>query len=89
MADASRWLDREALAEYVSVRPAAVARLVKEGRLPAPSYQFGARRPRWDRAKVDAAFDGGLASTDPATAVQGLVSHILAEGRSRRSSQAR
>lgn len=89
MSDAPRWLDREGLAEYVSVRPAAVARLVKEGRLPAPSYHLGARLPRWDRAKVDAAFDGGLASTDPATAVQGLVSHILAEGRSRRQTHTR
>jgi len=76
-----RWLDRDALAHYVSVRVDEIPRLVKSGRLPAPSFHLGPRSPRWDRLALDACFDGGVASTDPDIAVQGLVNEILAKGR--------
>lgn len=62
MADAGRWLDREALARHVSVRVDYVPRLVRQGKLPAPSLHLGPKQPRWDREAVDAAFGGGLAS---------------------------
>ncbi len=71
-----RWLDRDALAAHISVRPDAIARLVKAGRLPDPSYHLGPRQPRWDREKVDAALSGGLASTDHGTAIHALAAKI-------------
>ncbi len=58
----AKWLDRDALAAHISVRPDAVARLVKAGRLPEPSYHLGPRQPRWDRERVDAALAGQVAS---------------------------
>lgn len=70
---APRWLNAEATARYLSVRVDALPRLVKAGRIPAPSYQLGKRMPRWDRLQLDAAFDGGTASTDPARAVAAYV----------------
>ena len=62
MTDAPRWLDREACAEYISVRVDELPRLVKRGLLPAPSYHLGPRCPRWDRLALDARFAGGAAS---------------------------
>jgi hypothetical protein len=79
----SRWLDRDALAAHISVRPDAIARLQKAGRLPVPSYHLGPRQPRWDRDAVDAALNGGVASTDPNLAVQSLVNEILASRKGR------
>ena len=72
----ARWLDRDALARHISVRPDAIARLVKSGRLPAASYHLGPRQPRWDREKVDAVFAGEVASTDHGTAIHALAAQI-------------
>ena len=55
-----RWLNAEATAAYLSVRPDALSRLVRQGRIPAPDYRLGERSPRWDRLALDAAFDGHL-----------------------------
>ncbi len=60
--EAPRWLDREALADYTSVRVDYVSRLVKAGKLPPPSYHLGPKSPRWDRLAVDACFEGKAAS---------------------------
>lgn len=57
-----RWMDREALARHISVRVDYVARLVKAGKLPRPSYHLGPKCPRWDRQAVDSFFENGLAS---------------------------
>jgi len=86
---APRWLNAEATAAYISVRVDALARLVKQGRIPAPSHELGDRSPRWDRLALDVMFEGGTASTDPRTAVTALAQQIEAEGRARRQSQAR
>ena len=59
-----RWLDAANAADYISVRPDAMPRLVKQGRIPPPSYQLGPRQPRWDRLALDAVFEGGTSSTD-------------------------
>lgn len=74
----ARWLDRDALAEYISVRVDQVARLQKAGRLPAPSYAFGPKSPRWWSAAVDEALGRKPASAPADHAVQGLVHEILA-----------
>jgi predicted DNA-binding transcriptional regulator AlpA len=84
MSDApARWLDRDALAAYISVRADAVARLQKAGRLPAPSYHLGPRQPRWDRSQVDATLSGGVASTDPRTAINALANSIATRRQAR------
>lgn len=88
MSDATRWLDAEAAARYLSVRPDALPRLVRAGRIPPPFKTLGDRSPRWDRLALDAAFDGGVASTDPSKAVEALVQKMQAEGRARREANA-
>ena len=40
-----RWLNTEAAAKYISVRPDALMRLVKAGRVPPPTYPLGPRNP--------------------------------------------
>lgn len=89
MSDAPRWLDPDAAAAYLSVRVDALGRLVRQGRIPAPSYALGERSPRWDKLKLDEAFDGGTGSTDPRTASAANVQKILSKGRSRRQIHAR
>jgi len=77
MSDAlPRWLDRDALARHICVRVDAIPRLQRAGRLPEPSYHLGPRQPRWDRDRVDAALSGGVASTDPGTAIHALAAKI-------------
>lgn len=73
-----RWLDQEAAADYISVRPDALPRLVKAGRIPQPVYPIGPRQPRWDRLALDSHFQGGPASTDPEQAMSAAAQAILA-----------
>lgn len=73
----ARWLDRDALAEYVSIRVDEIPRFTRRGKLPAPSYHLGPRSPRWDRQKVDAAFGGAVASRSPEAMVASVVQEIL------------
>lgn len=72
----TRWLDREMVAEYISVRVDHLPRLQKAGKLPAPSYHLGPRSPRWDRAALDALFTGGVASGDPVAIAQRAVQRM-------------
>lgn len=83
MGDA-RWLRAEHAAAYLGIRPDALPRLVRAGKIPAPSYHLGARSPRYDRHALDAHMAGEVASTNPRTAVQSLVAEILTQGRARR-----
>lgn len=76
----ARWLDREAVARYISVRVDEVSRLVRRGLLPEPSYHLGPKSPRWDRLTLDATFDGGVASTNPDIAVESLAAEIAQKG---------
>ncbi len=73
-----RWLDAEAAADYISVRPDALMRMAKEGRIPAPCYPLGPRRPRWDRLALDSRFQGGAASSDIEQAAQAIAQDIIA-----------
>jgi hypothetical protein len=88
MAD-PRWLDPDATAAYLCVRVEALGRLVRQGKIPAPTHILGERSPRWDRLALDAAFEGGAASTDPDEMVRASVQKILQTGRARRPVQAR
>lgn len=71
-----RWLSREALAEYISVRVDQLRRLQKEGKLPAPSLAFGPRQPRWWSPDVDASL--GTTATNTRNGRQTLAEAILA-----------
>lgn len=57
-----RGLTASAAAQYVGVSPATFARRVKHGDLPPPVCVAGARR--WDRAALDALFDGSQTSNE-------------------------
>lgn len=73
LADLPRWLDATETAKYICVRPDSLTRLVRQGRIPKPNKQLGDRSPRWDRLALDAAFDGGTASTDHMTVIMANV----------------
>jgi hypothetical protein len=67
-----RWLTAGAAAEYVCCTRETLRNLVKRGALPAPSYQFGPRSPRYDRLAIDARLAGRAAASN--------ADAILAEG---------
>lgn len=75
----ARWLDREALAKYISVRVDHIPRLQRAGKLPKPSLAFGPRNPRWWSPDVDAAL-GRMASL-PDKGASRLAQAILEEAR--------
>lgn len=60
-----RWLSARRAAEYLDVRPDALQRLVKLGRIPAPSYQLGPRLPLWDRLELDRALGNNRRGNNP------------------------
>lgn len=74
----SRWLDPEATAQYISVRVDQLPRLRRAGKIPAPSYHFGPRSPRYDKTALDALFEGGSAAPDIDRATEEAVNAILA-----------
>lgn len=56
----ARWprlMDRNTVAEYLSVSPRHVDALVKQGLIPPASVRPSVRLVRWDRVAVDAALD--------------------------------
>ena len=56
----ARWprlMDRNTVAEYLSVSPRHVDALVKQGLIPPAKIRPSVRLVRWDRADVDAALD--------------------------------
>ena len=77
MNDAPRWMDRDAAADYISVRVDELPRLVRRGLIPAPSYHLGPRCPRWDRLALDARFG----APSPATGASHLAQAIEAQAR--------
>lgn len=81
-----RWLDAEAVAAHVSIRPDYVARYVKAGKLPKPRHPWGPRQPRWDREELDAFMQGGTRSTSLTSAVQAYVDNLTRSARPARRS---
>lgn len=84
-----RWMDATETAKYICVRVDALPRLVRQGRIPRPHYDVGPRSPRWDRLALDAAFEGGSASTNIDEMVRAGVQKILETGRPRRQVHSR
>lgn len=78
-----RWLDAEAVAAHVSIRPDYVARYVKAGKLPKPRHPWGPRQPRWDREELDAFMAGGRASVAHSSIIQAAADEIARNGRKR------
>ena len=80
----ARWLTRDAVAQYLSIRADKLTRLVKAGRIPTPSYRLGPKSPLWDREVLDAFICGEIPSRKPevplSEAVNALASQILREG---------
>ena len=50
-----RWLDARHAADYLDLERVVFLRLVKGGKLPAPSFHLGSRLPRWNSADLDKA----------------------------------
>jgi len=50
-----RWFDARDAADYLGLERVVFLRLVKGGKLPAPSCQLGNRLPRWYSADLDKA----------------------------------
>lgn len=88
MPDAARWLDREALAAHISARVDELPRLLRAGKLPAPSYHFGPKSPRWWSADVDEMLGRKVASPQRQGAAA-LAAKIEAKGRTGRQAQTR
>lgn len=54
---AARYIDAEALAEYISVSRSSIPRLIKDGVLPPP-IELTEKIKRWDREAIDAKLAG-------------------------------
>ena len=83
-----RWLDADGAAEHLGIRVDQLKKWTQTGKVPAPSYQLGPKRPRWDRDALDAAMQAAFAdkaSLDPAVATDAFVEEMLgSESRSGR-----
>lgn len=84
-----RWLAPAQAAAYINVRPDALPRLVKQGRVPPPSYSLGRRLPRYDREALDALFQGGAASTDIDQGVEALLQAMDEKARHKKEARGR
>lgn len=65
MEERAEWLDRRALADYITARVDELPRLQKRHLLPTPSYHLGPKSPRWRKSEVDALFAGGAEPAKP------------------------
>ena len=79
-----RWLTPEAAAAHIGERVDRLPKLVRAGKLPAPSRHLGPRKPRYDRAALDAMFEAGAASGGIGQEVERVIQEIEAQGRPRR-----
>lgn len=82
----ARWLDAEAVAGYVSIRPDYVARYVRTGKLPKPRHPFGQKQPRWDREELDA-WMGGRAASSHHAIIQRAADEIARSAPARRANR--
>lgn len=85
-----RWLDRAALAAFVSgLDNEKIRRMTRAGKLPQPSYHIGPRSPRWWAPDVDAMIRSRAGSPDPDRLVQDAIAQITAQSRPGRAASPR
>src|SRR5262249_59541910 len=77
MITAPGWLSPDDTAHYIGVRAERLRPLVKQGRIPSPSYHLGPTQPRWDRLALDAAFEGKERQRDAQAVAQEVADDIL------------
>lgn len=82
------WRDTRGAAAHLDVSEARFLAMVKDGKLPKPSYHLGERSPRWSLEALDSAMGGTPASDVTREAFSGLVKKIEEEGRARRQGKA-
>ena len=68
------WWDRDRVARFIASDAYRLPRLVKAGKLPAPSFHLGPRSPRWWSLDIDARFRGKL--PDAPKGAEGLAEAI-------------
>ena len=80
----TEWLDPAGVMRYLNLRHrSAVNRLVKDGKLPPPSYHLGPRSPRFDRDGIDAVMRGRQAADSMDAALERALAAIRASGKRR------
>jgi hypothetical protein len=84
MSDSTRWLSPAMAASYLSVRPDALPRLVRQGKLPRPDYTLGPRSPRYDRDAIDKLMAGASQKMTAMEAAENVVKNIIAGGSRRK-----
>ena len=91
VSDDPRWLDQLAAAHHLSLPTDVFRQRVKAGALPPPSTRLGTRSPRWDRAALDAAMEGGLTSGGAShrESIHAIAAKIAQEGGKGRAANAR
>jgi hypothetical protein len=83
MSDAEKhWLGLESTAEWYDVRPDALMRLVRQGKIPKPDYFLGPRKPRWNKELLDGSVNTRIKSADATIAAEATIAKIL-KGRRR------
>jgi hypothetical protein len=86
----ARWLDRAALAAFVSgLDNEKIRRMTRAGKLPPASYHIGPRSPRWWSPDVDAMLRSTAGSPDPDRLVQDAIAQIANEARPGRAAPPR
>jgi len=79
----SRWLDADAAAAYLCLRPEAFMRRVRAGLIPPGSAALGGRSARWSTDTLDAL----MAGSKVASGAQAYVERLEAEAGARRSAK--
>src|SRR5262249_61015064 len=74
---ASTWTRADHMAHYTGVLAERLRLLVKQARIPSPSYHLGPTQPRWERLALDAAFEGKERQRDAQAVAQEVADDIL------------
>lgn len=76
--NAPRWLDARHAADYLDLERIVFLRMVKSGKLPAPSCELGPRFPRWNSTDLDRAMSP-KAETPGAKEILDAMAQIIAQ----------
>jgi len=83
------WLTPAETAKRQGLRVDQLARYVRAGKLPKPSYAYGPRAPRWNVEELDAHMRNGQSNPVPRQHPSGLANALLAKFEARRQKTAR